>query len=100
SYLISPNVNVGLAARYGDTDVSGVGGSTDAEAWSGAAFTQVSLPSSFSLAGMLAYTGVDVDARFRQGAVTATGKTDADSLAGQLVLSRGYTVHGWTLAPN
>lgn len=100
SYLISPNINVGLAARYGDTDVSGVGGSTDAEAWSGAAFTQVSLPSSFSLAGMLAYTGVALDARFKQGAVTATGKTDADSLAGQLVLSRGYTVHGWTLAPN
>ncbi|MGH6737041.1 MAG: autotransporter domain-containing protein [Methyloceanibacter sp.] len=100
SYLISPSVNVGLAARYGDTDVSGAGGSTDAEAWSGAAFTQVLLPNSFSLAGMLAYSVVDVDGRFVQPGITATGKTDADSFAGQLVLSRGFAVHGWTLAPN
>ena len=34
---------------------------------------------------MLAYTGVDMSGRFVQGAVTATGKTDADSFAGQLV---------------
>ena len=80
SYLISPNVNVGLAGRYGDTSVSGAGGATDAETWSGAVFTQVELPANFWFAAMLAYSDVDIDARFVQPGVTAkAGRTRSPS---------------------
>ena len=101
SYLVSPSVNVGIAARYGSTDVSGATGATDADTWSGAAFTQVDLPANFWFAAMLAYSDVDIDARFNQGGLTARGNTDAESFAGQVVLARPFTLNGGvTLVPN
>lgn len=100
SYLIDPRVNIGLTARFGHTDRSGATGQTIADTWSLGAFTQVKLPDDFALSAMLAYSLVNIDADTIQGALTASGQTNAKSLAGQLSLSKPFEVEGWTLSPN
>ncbi|MBX3493353.1 MAG: autotransporter domain-containing protein [Parvibaculum sp.] len=101
SWRFTPDINAGAAFRYARTDRDGASGETKADTWSVALFAQTKLVEEVMLNAIASYSRVDLDLGFKTGGVvTATGSTNADSLAGQLTVTRSFRLGDWQVTPN
>ena len=101
SWRFTPDINAGAAFRYARTDRDGASGETKADTWSVALFAQTKLVEEVMLNAIASYSRVDLDLGFKTGGVvTATGSTKADSLAGQLTVTRSFRLGDWQVTPN
>ncbi len=87
SWLLTPDVNVGIVGRYAISDLSGNSGSTDADTASIGAFVQTRLSDTLFLDIVGAYTHADLSSVFVQPASITTGSPEISSFAAQAKLS-------------
>ncbi len=101
SWRFTPDINAGAAFRFARTDRDGASGETEADTWSVALFAQTKLVEEVMLNAIASYSRVDLDLGFKTGGVvTATGSTKADSLAGQVTVTRSFQLGDWQVTPN
>ncbi len=100
SWLVSPDTNIGLLARYGRSDLSGSSGSTGADTYSLGAFMQNRLSEKLFLDLVAAYTHSDLNSVFIQPGITTTGSPEISSFAAQAKLSGRVETDNFTIIPS
>ncbi len=100
SWLLNPDTNVGLVARYGHSDLSGSSGSTVADTYSIGAFVQNRLSENLFLDLVGSYTHSDISSVFIQPGGTTTGSPEITSFAAQAKISGRVETDNFTITPS
>ena len=100
SWMFSDHLNVGVAARFHSSDVSGVGQNLKGHAWSLALFAQTRLPADVALDLGLAYGRSNTDGTFNNAGTFTTADVDANVFAAQISASRAFQVESFSVQPN
>ncbi|MCR9241484.1 MAG: autotransporter domain-containing protein [Rhodobiaceae bacterium] len=103
SMLVNPELNIGLAVRYGDGDIDSQVSTIDTSTWGIAAFAQTQFDSAIgqiNLEGIVAYSRSDVDSRFIENGVTTTTDTLSTAFSSQIKASTGFAIDAFTLSPS
>lgn len=99
SWLVQQGLNIGLVARYANTNLKGSGAKTTSDTWSAGAFIQALIAEQVNLTVAGVYSHSDIDSRFTTAGVTARGDANADAFSTQAKLSRSFKMGDFTITP-
>ncbi len=102
SYLITPQVNLGVAARYADTDINSATASFDAETWGISLFAQSQWAvgtGKINIDGIVAYSQTDLEAVFNNAGVITTANPETSAFSGQFKASTAFDLGGYNVSP-
>jgi len=99
SYLVIPNLNLGVAGRFGKADIDSVRSQIDASTWGIAGFAQTQIVG-INLQATAAWSRTDIGSLFNNAGVV----TDADSVttafSGQVTASTSFAIANLSISPS
>ncbi|MEM7067632.1 MAG: autotransporter domain-containing protein [Pseudomonadota bacterium] len=99
SYLVRPNLNVGIAARFGEADIDSNISDIDTSTWGIAVFAQTQIEN-LNLEAIAAWSRSDIDSLFNNAGVITTTDTVNTAFSAQVKASTQIRHNNLVLSPN
>ncbi|MEM7215627.1 MAG: autotransporter domain-containing protein [Pseudomonadota bacterium] len=103
SYLVRPDLNLGLAARFGEAEIDSNVSDIDTTTWGLAAFAQAQLETNrgkLNLEAIAAWSRSNIDSVFNNASVITTADAVTTAFSAQVKASTQIKLDSVTLSPN
>lgn len=99
SYLVIPNLNLGVAGRFGKADIDSARSEIDASTWGIAGFAQTQIVG-INLQATAAWSRTDIGSLFNNAGVVTDADTVTTAFSGQVSASTSFAIASLSVSPS
>lgn len=99
SYLVIPNLNLGVAGRFGKADIDSARSQIDASTWGIAGFAQTQIIG-INLQATAAWSRTDIASLFNNVGVITDADTVTTAFSGQVTASTSFAIANLSISPS